>query len=163
MLRRLIVLMLVLSLVAAGCGYGDESESSSAAGAGRDFPRGQMLIDTGGDSMLIDVEIADTEARRSEGLMNRESLPDDAGMVFVFFEEHSGGFWMKDTRIPLSIAFFDEEGEIVEMLDMDPCSEDPCKVYDPGVGYRGALEVNQGAFERWGVSPGDSVNLLPRS
>ncbi|MGH2735614.1 MAG: DUF192 domain-containing protein [Actinomycetota bacterium] len=161
-MRRLL-LLLVVCLVAVGCGYGDESEPSSGAGEGGDFPRGQLLIDTGGDSMLIDVEIADTEARRSMGLMNRESLPDDAGMVFVFFEEHSGGFWMKDTRIPLSIAFFDEEGEIVEMLDMDPCSEDPCKVYDPGVGYRGALEVNQGAFERWGVSPGDSVNLLPRS
>jgi uncharacterized membrane protein (UPF0127 family) len=122
-----------------------------------------LLIDTGDDSMLMDVEIADTDERRSKGLMNRDSLAEDAGMVFLFFEEHSGGFWMKDTKIPLSIAFFDAEGRILEILDMEPCSREPCDVHDPGVVYRGALEVNKGAFERWGVGTGDSVNLLPRS
>jgi uncharacterized membrane protein (UPF0127 family) len=91
--------------------------------------------------------------------MHRESLAEDSGMVFVFFEEQQGGFWMKNTLIPLSIAFFDAKGEILEIMDMEPCEADPCPVYDPGVTYMGALEVNQGAFDSWGVEESDSVIL----
>ena len=109
--------------------------------------------------MLVHVEVAQTDEQRQQGLMFRESLADDSGMVFMFFEEHSGGFWMKNTRIPLSIAFFDENGIILEILDMDPCTEDPCEIYDPGVSYYGALEVNQGMFDEWGVEKGDHITL----
>ena len=80
-------------------------------------------------------------------------------MVFIFFEKHLGGFWMKNTLIPLSIAFFDQDGEILEILDMDPCEKDPCPTYDPGVPYWGALEVNKGAFDEWGVSAGDTIRM----
>jgi hypothetical protein len=91
--------------------------------------------------------------------MHRESLDDDAGMIFMFFEEQQGGFWMKNTLIPLSIAFFDANGEILRIMDMRPCEADPCPVYDPEVTYMGALEVNQGAFDRWGVEEGDTILL----
>lgn len=117
------------------------------------------LIDTREGSVLVRVEVASTDEERQRGLMGRRSLPEDHGMVFIWFEEHSGGFWMKDTLIPLSIAFFDEEGSIVSILDMDPCEADPCRVYDPGVPYHGALEVNQGMFDEWGVRSGDRVTL----
>ncbi len=91
--------------------------------------------------------------------MNRATLPEDAGMVFLWFGPTSGAFYMKDTLIPLSIAYFDERGRILKILDMEPCEQDPCKLYDPGITYWGALEVNQGAFERWGVEPGDTITI----
>lgn len=117
------------------------------------------LLDTDEGSVVIDVEIADTEAEREQGLMGRRSLPEDQGMVFLFFEESTAGFWMKDTLIPLSIAFFDERGRIVDILDMEPCEKEPCRVYQPDSPYWGALEVNAGAFEEWGVEEGDTITI----
>ena len=91
--------------------------------------------------------------------MSREFIPDDAGMIFLFDEPTTSGFWMKDTLIPLSIAFADADGRILRILDMEPCEADPCEIYDPGVPYWSALEVNQGAFVRWGVEEGDRLTL----
>jgi hypothetical protein len=91
--------------------------------------------------------------------MGRTSLPADAGMVFTFPDEHEGAFWMKDTLIPLSIAFYAADGRILRILDMTPCTREPCELYDPGVSYRGALEVNRGAFRRWGISEGDRLRI----
>jgi uncharacterized protein len=112
---------------------------------------------------LVDVDVAETDEQRAFGLMQRESLPDDEGMLFVFFEDSVSAFTMRNTLIPLSIAFFDFDGEILKILDMEPCEAEPCPSYDPGVTYRGALEVNQGAFDEWGVEVGDKINPLPRS
>lgn len=123
------------------------------------FEPAKVLIDTGKGSVLIDAEKAETSEQHALGLMNRTSLPADAGMVFLFFEERTGGFWMKNTLIPLSIAFFDTEGKIVRILDMEPCEADPCEIYDPGVPYAGALEVNQGAFREWDVKEGDRITV----
>jgi hypothetical protein len=80
-------------------------------------------------------------------------------MLFLFPEDHRGGFWMKNTLIPLSIAFLDADGQVLAVLDMEPCRADPCPIYDPGVSYRSALEVNQGALARWGVGAGDVVTV----
>jgi uncharacterized protein len=112
-----------------------------------------------GGEVVVPVEIADSPEERQVGLMNRESLPADAGMIFLFDQDEDGGFWMKDTLIPLSIAFADADGTIVSILDMEPCEADPCEIYEPGVTYRSALEVNQGAFSRWGVQEGDRLTL----
>jgi uncharacterized membrane protein (UPF0127 family) len=109
--------------------------------------------------VLVNIIVAESDEAQGVGLMHRESFPEDCGMVFLFFEERSGGFWMKNTLIPLSIAFFDAEGEILSILDMEPCEADPCDVYDPGVPYSGALEVNQGRFEDWGVEVGDEIDI----
>ncbi len=112
-----------------------------------------------GDQVVVPVEVADSPEEREVGLMNRTSLPEDSGMIFLFDEDSSGGFWMKDTLIPLSIAFAAADGTIVSILDMEPCEADPCEIYDPGVTYRSALEVNKGAFSRWGVAEGDVLTL----
>jgi uncharacterized membrane protein (UPF0127 family) len=125
-----------------------------------EFGRGTAIIDMGAQTVLLDVEVAHTPEQRARGLMGRRELPADAGMAFMFFERHRGGFWMKNTLIPLSIAFFDRDGTILRILDMDPCIEDPCRTYDPGVAYWGALEVNQGAFDRWGAKEGDVISLV---
>jgi uncharacterized membrane protein (UPF0127 family) len=127
------------------------------AGCGGEGP--VATIDTGERVVRVDVELAESPEERRQGLMGRESLADDAGMLFLYAEDHRGGFWMKDTPIPLSIAFLDESGTVLAILDMDPCEADPCPSYDPGVAYRSALEVNQGAFADWGVEPGDVIVL----
>jgi len=118
-----------------------------------------VSVETATGEFEVPVEVADSPDEREVGLMNRESLPPDAGMIFLFEDDTSGGFWMKNTLIPLSIAFADAEGTIVSILDMEPCEADPCEIYDPGVPYRSALEVNQGAFSRWGVEEGDRLTL----
>ena len=121
--------------------------------------RPRAVIETKGDEVTVHVEVADTQAERARGLMGRRELQEDAGMVFVFPTDSTSAFWMKDTLIPLSIAFYDERGTIVRILDMEPCTRDPCVLYDPEASYRGALEVNRGAFERWGVREGDVLRL----
>lgn len=133
--------------------------ASCGGGGGGEVEGARVVIETRAGEQEIAVEVADTEAERQRGLMERASLSRDAGMVFVFPGETAGGFWMKNTLIPLSIAFYDAEGRIVRILDMEPCRRDPCPVYDPGVAYVGALEVNQGAFGRWNVSEGDRLRL----
>jgi uncharacterized membrane protein (UPF0127 family) len=142
---RLAVLVTVLALPAAAL-------------AGTAIDRGTATITTrSGAKVVVQVEIARTSAERQRGLMYRRTLPAKAGMVFVFSQAVSNGFWMKNTLIPLDIAFYDSRGRILRILTMQPCRRDPCKVYDPGVSYRAALEVNAGSFRRWEVKAGDRI------
>jgi hypothetical protein len=94
--------------------------------------------------------------------MGRESLSPYDGMAFVWAGPVQSSFWMKDTLIPLSIAFWDQEGRIVSILDMKPCRSDPCPTYGPDAPYVGAVEVRQGELERHGVGVGDTVDLTLR-
>ncbi len=132
----------------------------STASAGI-FPRAKATIDTGARTIRIDVELADSPQQQALGLMHRRTLAREAGMLFRFERPTTGGFWMRNTLIPLSIAFLDGRGRILRILDMTPCRVDPCTVYSPGVAYRSALEVNRGAFGRWGAGRGDTVKLRP--
>ena len=164
MLRRATAVLMVCLVAVTSCSAQEESGRDEQTGAelpsgSPTFAPGKALIDTGGDSVLIDVEVAETPEQRQFGLMFRESLGERSGMVFLFFETTSGAFWMKNTVIPLSIAFFDGEGIIRAILDMEPCKEDPCRLYHPRVSYTGALEVNQGAFDDWNVSVGDRITI----
>jgi uncharacterized membrane protein (UPF0127 family) len=146
--------MLVASVLAS-C-----ASDNGSAGRNPRSPRDDYTsatIETADDTIRLNVEIADSPSERARGLMHRESLPEDRGMLFVYPHQTTGGYWMKNTLIPLSIAFFDQDGEIVSILDMEPCRRDPCDIYDPGIPYWGALEVNQGAFESWDVSTGDVI------
>ena len=127
--------------------------------AGAALPRTTASIDTGERRVRLSVEVADEPDEWRVGLMHRRSLPRNAGMVFLFPQPSRGGFWMKNTLIPLSIAFFDGRGRILRIMVMAPCRADPCPTYDPRVAYRGALEVNRGSFSRWGVRRGDVIRL----
>ncbi len=122
-----------------------------------DFPTGQATMTSVTNGTSIPVEIADTSELRAFGLMYLRRLASDRGMAFDFDADTSGGFWMKNTLIPLSIAFYDAGGTIVRILDMEPCEADPCPTYDPEATYRGALEVNQGMFDEWSISEGDHI------
>jgi uncharacterized protein len=146
---------LLVTLVGLSCSYGDDDGASATPGP--TLETATAIIETDDGPVMVNVEVAATDEERARGLMFRESLDEDAGMMFLFFEPTSGGFWMKNTLIPLSIAFFDHDGEILRILDMAPCKKEPCKLYYPGVKYSGALEVNQGAFDEWGVEEGDVI------
>tara|TARA_B100001123_G_C15064453_1_gene928948 strand:+ start:319 stop:735 length:417 start_codon:yes stop_codon:yes gene_type:complete len=107
---------------------------------------------------VIDVEIADTQPLRSLGLMYRSFLPSNEGMLFSFPDEKNHSFWMRNTYIPLSIAFINRGGEIVDIADMDPLEERNVKSHAPSC-Y--ALEMNKGWFDNNNISAGDIVRDLP--
>lgn len=109
------------------------------------------------DGHELQVELARTHAEQSEGLMHRDSMPDDQGMLFIYDDVRKRSFWMKNTRIPLSIAYIDRDGVIVHMADMTPFSADGVPSLYP-VKY--ALEVNQGWFAAHEVDKGDRVTGL---
>jgi uncharacterized protein len=153
---RPLALALLVALLTS-CGGGGEPETVGATTARE--PDATAVISTAGGDLDLSVEVADDEEERARGLMFRRSLAADGGMVFLYSEPIEGSFWMKNTLIPLSIAFFDAEGSILRILDMAPCREDPCPLYTPGVAFIGALEVNRGAFERLGVREGDRIEL----
>ncbi len=109
---------------------------------------------------LIKAEVAATEAQREQGLMFRETMASNAGMVFVFDAPATQCMWMKNTLLPLSVAFIDAEGKIVNIEDMQPqtlnshCSK-------KAVAIRYALEMNLGWFKQKNIKPGATINNLP--
>lgn len=107
---------------------------------------------------VVTVEIADEPSERSRGLMYRDTLGADDGMLFVYPDAAERSFWMHNTRIPLSIAYLDAGGRIVHMADMAPLDDTSVPSGAPAV-Y--ALEVNAGWFARHGVHVGDVVKGLP--
>jgi uncharacterized membrane protein (UPF0127 family) len=157
-MRRLSLLLLApLALVVAGCGGSDNGQATGATT--RPEARATAVLTTSDGEVELSVEVADDDAERARGLMFRTSLPENQGMVFLYPEPTAGAFWMKNTLIPLSIAFFGADGTILRILHMEPCRADPCPLYDPEVPFAGALEVNRGAFERLGVLEGDHIEL----
>lgn len=129
------------------------------------FDTALAFIERESDTLRLTVEVAETADQRAYGLMEREMLPSDRGMLFRYSaaQDPAQGFWMFRTLIPLDIAFLDEEGRIVAIMGMEPCgSPNPqvCRLYSPGVPFSGALEVNRGYFERSGVEIGDRVLMV---
>jgi uncharacterized membrane protein (UPF0127 family) len=104
----------------------------------------------------ITVEIARTDEERAKGLMFRKQLPEGEGMLFVFDRDQQLSFWMKNTVIPLSIAFISSDGHIVEIKDMQPNDLSSVK---SSRSVRYALEVPQGWFNRVNVKAGDAVKI----
>jgi uncharacterized membrane protein (UPF0127 family) len=104
----------------------------------------------------IRTEIARTEDERAQGLMGRKTLPDGEGMLFVFERDQILSFWMKNTLVPLSIAFISSEGRILEIRDMRPQDLTPIQ---SSRSARYALEVPQGWFVRAGIAAGDYLLL----
>ncbi len=104
----------------------------------------------------IRVEVAKTPEERARGLMGRKLLGKDEGMLFIFEKEDYHGFWMKDTYIPLSIAFIDREGRIVKIADMRPLS---LETHDPPRPILYALEMKKGWFSANGFKAGDILRF----
>lgn len=156
MLRYAACILLLATACSSASPSGVASPSPSAS-----LQHSPALIETAHGSVLFNVELAVTPAERRQGLMGRTSLASNEGMVFLFFQPTRAGFWMKNTRIPLTVAFFNNDGRILRIMDMEPCHAMPCRVYRPGVKYDGALEVNRGALQQHGVEVGDVIHLAP--
>ena len=105
------------------------------------------------------VEVASDSATREYGLMNRTSLDQGSGMLFVFDVPQSLSFWMKNTLIPLDVLFFTPQGAFVSASAMTPCVADPCAVYTSGGPALYALEVNVGYVEAHGVGQGWKLSM----
>jgi uncharacterized membrane protein (UPF0127 family) len=157
--RVLVAILVLLSL--AGCA-GTSSEpraTTTDSGNARASNVPTVTIDaSGGEEVEVRVEIADDASERARGLMHRTALAENRGMLFVFPDEERLSFWMKNTLIPLSVAFMDSEGRIVDIQDMKPLDDEPPS-YVSAEPARYALEVNQGFFEERGVEVGDRAEL----
>lgn len=140
------ILVICLSIVLIACGKTDSSLN---------FATQNLTIRSGGNMLGLTVEVADTDAKRRQGLMNRVKLDQENGMLFVFDSPGKHSFWMKDTFISLDIFFISENKEIVYIAEnTTPFSEEPIAP-DENVSY--VLEVNAGYAASHGIRPGDRV------
>ena len=128
--------------------------SSTSACAAPSGPR--VILESGGKSHRVQVELADTEAKRERGLMFRKELPEGRGMLFLFDEEGEHSFWMKDTLIPLDLIFVDSSGRVTGIvararpLTLEPRSGGPSRM---------VLEVPGGWAAAHGVRTGDRMTV----
>jgi uncharacterized membrane protein (UPF0127 family) len=113
-----------------------------------------LVAETGAGPRSFTIEIADSADERSRGLMFRETMADDHGMLFIFEQEKPVAFWMKNTPMPLDLVFIDQKGEIRAVLPGEPFSE---AVITPGAPVRFVLELKAGTAARNGIAAGDHV------
>lgn len=138
-----------------GDGPGAASDTAAAADtAGTPTEAGLTTLRVGG--VTVRVEIADDPDERRRGLMHRDSLPEDTGMLFVYPSQRTLSFWMRNTRIPLDIAYVDQRGYIVDIQTMSPQSD---RLYESASPAMYALEMEAGWFEEHGVTEGDRVEF----
>lgn len=156
-MRALIAATLVLLAIVVACGGSDGDESNDGADSTPSSGTVTLTIENAdGERQGLSVELAHTPQQRARGLMDREELAEDAGMLFVFESDTTSAFWMKDTLIPLSIAYILKDGTILDIQDMQPLSTD---LHEPPSPYLYALEVNQGWYDEHGIGVGDSVEI----
>jgi uncharacterized protein len=128
---------------------------------------GTVVLNEGGRVTRVRVEIADTPERQQAGLMCRNTLDPDGGMLFMFPASTRTSFWMKNTLIPLAIAFIDTNWHIIQIMEMpvapDPTADDQSKfpLYDPHRPFRYALEVNAGFFAKHQISDHAELRFIP--
>ncbi len=130
--------------------------------------KNSITIFTGGGPVKIRVEFAKTTQELENGLMNRDSLEIDSGMFFVFSDEATRSFWMKDTLIPLDVIFVSSVGRVNEITTLNPCPRasrrasqetEICQPYNSKAPAQYVLEINAGQAEKWNMTEGDTVEL----
>jgi uncharacterized membrane protein (UPF0127 family) len=118
----------------------------------------EIVLSVGGHPLTA--EVAHTEPARTQGLMHRRILPENRGMLFVFADVSRHAMWMMNTNIPLSVAFLDERGVIINIADMKPHTQDTHPAAKPA---KYALEMNRGWFEKRGIRPGARIEGIERA
>ncbi|MFC1800985.1 DUF192 domain-containing protein [Nanoarchaeota archaeon] len=113
----------------------------------------------GDEKVKFEVEVADTFAKQTKGLMFRKSLDGDKGMLFVFNSPNIKRFWMMNTSVALDIIFIDEDKKIVNIEEAEPCGLIPCKLYNSTGEALYVLEINQGLSKEYGFKEGDRVEF----
>ncbi len=148
------VAAIVVALSAAACAQ-QAAETSSDAGVGPTAQTEVLTVETQSGPVRLNVEIADDEAERNQGLMFRESLPDDRGMLFHFQQPENASFWMHNTPLSLDIIFIGVDGRILNIADHTTPFSDAAV---PASGLtRGVLEIRAGRAAALGIRPGDRV------
>lgn len=127
--------------------------------AGCGNPTVKIISADGLKTAAIKVEVADNAVERARGLMERQGLSPDSGMLFVFPEPQILTFWMKNTRIPLEIVFFDQDGLFVNAMQMEPCKDDPCTRYSSQALAQYAIELPPGFREKNSIGVGSKLDL----
>jgi len=120
---------------------------------------GTLVLKTDSGDHNFAIEIATTDQERALGLMFRRSLPENAGMLFLYDRPQPATMWMKNTLIGLSVAFIDKRGRIINIEDMEPQTEEAHAARAPAAF---ALEVNQGWFKKRGIKAGDRIEGLEK-
>ena len=151
---RLPPLLAGLLLVACSSGSGGRTDLPESPPGGFDPP---VTVAFEG-APAIKAEVARRPDQRARGLMQRTRLAEGEGMIFLFPGRNEGGFWMKGTLIPLSIAYVDGD-RVVSTHEMTPCTEDPCPLYPPAAPYTAAVEAPGGFFPKHGVQPGTRMTV----
>lgn len=153
------VVMYVVWLFAAALPSGIEMRAALLASV-----NSPLISVTYPDGTRIQVELADTNEKRARGLMFRERLASDRGMLFVFSEPGLWAFWMKNTRIPLDIVWLDHKKTIVDVVENIPeCVGDPCLQYQPSQDASYALEIPAGSVKRQKLAKGMQLTFdLPK-
>ena len=108
----------------------------------------------------LTAEVASNEAQRSTGLMHRRMLPENRGMLFIFPEIAHHSMWMMNTYVPLSVAFLDREGTIINIEDMQPQTQNTHSARNPA---KYALEMNLGWFSKRGIKPGTKIEGIEKA
>jgi uncharacterized membrane protein (UPF0127 family) len=157
LLARLLTLVAAIGLGLVGCDGRQPATTTTTSAA--TSPAGLRTVDVRVGTKTFTLEVADTSTSRTRGLMRRDSMPRDHGMLFVFPAEDERGFWMKDTRIPLDIVFLDAGGRVVSVHQMKPYDVKNT-TYSAGPA-KYAIELNQGVAAEAGVKPGDVVEIPP--
>jgi uncharacterized membrane protein (UPF0127 family) len=129
---------------------------SAAAASAQQLP----MVELTAGIHRIEAEVAANNAARMQGLMQRKSMPAQRGMLFVFERDAQHCMWMKNTFLPLSVAFLDAQGRILNIEDMQPHSEDNHCAVQPA---RYALEMNAGWFAQRGIKRGDRIGGIERA
>jgi uncharacterized membrane protein (UPF0127 family) len=130
--------------------------AQSGLAAGAQLPEIPLAVD--GHQLVV--EVAATEDARAQGLMHRRILPENRGMLFVFREPAQHAMWMMNTYVPLSVAFLDARGRIINIADMQPHTRDTHAAAKPA---KFALEVNRGWFAKRSIKPGARIEGLERA
>jgi uncharacterized protein len=128
----------------------------SQSGPQPELPTTELRV--GGKKILA--EVADDPEERATGLMFRETLGENSGMLFVMPRPGPAGFWMKNTLLPLTIAYIDLRGTILELYDLEPLNETPVPSRFPNIAY--ALEMPRGWFTKNNIWPGERIEGLPK-
>ena len=125
------------------------------------FERGAAVVtEADGTTCELCVWLATTSSARARGLMEVTDLGAADAMAFVYPDAHTGSFWMKDTVLPLSIAFFAPDGSYLDAFDMEPCVTDDCISYPTPADFLIAVEVPRGGLAELGIAPGATLELL---
>ena len=111
------------------------------------------------DEIKIEVELAQTKEQWAHGLMLREALDKDKGMLFIFPDSEERSFWMKNTLIPLDIIFIDSSQRILNIEEAEPCKKESCILYKSTGNAKYVLEINRGFAAKKGIKKGDRVVL----